>query len=146
MFEGCSMCGDPDPIPEGYGHVCYNCLQKWSGRKDSMQINDYQMMAMRTANMSLTNTEALTNGLMGLNGEAGEAIDLLKKHLFQGHPLNKNHMAKELGDIAWYLAVSAHAIDYPLDQILIMNIEKLKERYPNGFDENLSRNRKTGDI
>ncbi len=72
---------------------------------------------------------------MGLNGEAGEAIDLLKKHMFQGHDLDRTHMAKELGDIAWYLALSAYAIDYPLEEVLKMNVEKLRARYPGGhFD------------
>lgn len=83
---------------------------------------------------------------MGLNGEAGEAIDLLKKHLFQGHKLDKNHMARELGDIAWYLAMSAYAIDYPLEEILKMNIEKLKERYPAGFESERSVHRSAVDV
>lgn len=66
-----------------------------------MTINEYQQLALRTANRSLNPIDELTNGLMGLNGEAGEAIDILKKHLFQGHPLDRIHIAKELGDIAW---------------------------------------------
>jgi NTP pyrophosphatase (non-canonical NTP hydrolase) len=79
---------------------------------------------------------------MGLNGEAGECIDLIKKHLFQGHTLNEEHIAKELGDIAWYLAISADAIGYDLETIFQMNINKLKDRYPDGFDSELSINRK----
>lgn len=83
---------------------------------------------------------------MGLNGEAGEVIDLLKKHLYQGHQLDVEHVAKELGDIAWYLAVSANAIGYDLEDVLQMNIDKLKSRYPEGFDSDLSVHRKTDDI
>ena len=111
-----------------------------------MTINEYQQATLRTANKNLTAMEQLTNGLMGLNGEAGESIDILKKHLFQGHELDTNHMAKELGDAAWYLAVSAYAIGYDLETIFQMNIDKLKERYPEGFDSVMSRNRKEGDI
>jgi NTP pyrophosphatase (non-canonical NTP hydrolase) len=83
----------------------------------------------------------LINGLMGLNGEAGEAIDILKKHLFQGHELDKDHLAEELGDVAWYLAVTADALGYSLEEILQMNIEKLQKRYPDGFDSERSVNR-----
>lgn len=89
---------------------------------------------------------ALENGLMGLCGEAGEAIDILKKHLFQGHDLDKEHLAKELGDVAWYLAVSADALGYDLETILMMNVKKLRARYPEGFDSDLSQNRRVGDI
>ena len=111
-----------------------------------MTINEYQVAALRTANPALTQMEQLQNGIMGLNGEAGECIDLIKKHLFQGHTLNKEHIAKELGDIAWYLAISADAIGYNLETIFQMNINKLKDRYPDGFDSELSINRKTDDI
>lgn len=71
-----------------------------------MTPNDYQQAALRTAPGDLPPERLLLNSLMGLNGEAGEAIDILKKHLFQGHELDTEHMAKELGDVAWYLAVS----------------------------------------
>jgi len=79
-----------------------------------MTPNDYQQAALRTAPSELSPDRLLLNGLMGLNGEAGEAIDILKKHLFQGHELDTAHMAKELGDVAWYLAVSAKAILFAL--------------------------------
>ncbi len=111
-----------------------------------MTINEYQQAALRTVNKSLTPTEQLMDGLMGLNGEAGEAIDILKKHLFQGHELDTAHMAKELGDVAWYLAVSAKAIDYDLETIMQMNVDKLKTRYPDGFDTEHSLHRQKDDI
>ena len=78
---------------------------------------------------------------MGLCGESGEAIDIVKKHLHQGHSLDKERLAGELGDIAWYLAETAYALDIPLEQILRRNLEKLKNRYPEGFDTNRSQNR-----
>ena len=111
-----------------------------------MTINEYQKAAYRTANQSLTDSQQLQNGLMGLNGESGECIDILKKHLFQGHDLDKYHIAKELGDVAWYLAVSAQALGFDLETILQMNVEKLKARYPHGSDAGHSQHRSSGDI
>ena len=80
-----------------------------------------------------------------LCGESGEAIDLVKKWMMQGHELDKAHLAKELGDIAWYLAEAATAIGYDLETILQNNIDKLKARYPEGFDAERSMHRKNGD-
>ncbi len=71
---------------------------------------------------------------MGLCGESGEAIDIVKKHLHQGHALDKETLVKELGDIAWYLAEAAYALDTDLDTVFEGNIAKLKARYPEGFD------------
>lgn len=111
-----------------------------------MTINEYQEETLRTESGMSKEYPRLLNGLMGLNGEAGECIDILKKHLFQGHELDKQHVAKELGDVAWYLAVSASAIGYDLETILQMNVDKLKARYPKGFDSELSIHRAKGDI
>jgi NTP pyrophosphatase (non-canonical NTP hydrolase) len=111
-----------------------------------MTGNEYQLAAYRTVNPELTQTNMLIDGLMGLCGESGECIDILKKALFQGHELDVEHIAKELGDVAWYLAISAAAIDYSLDEIFEMNIEKLKARYPEGFDSERSTNREERDI
>ena len=107
-----------------------------------MQANDYQFLAYRTANKELSKFDQLRNAAYGLNGEAGEVIDLLKKHEFQGHPLNYDEVVKELGDIAWYLALACTAIGMPMSTMLERNIEKLEERYPNGFDADKSINRK----
>lgn len=111
-----------------------------------MTINEYQKEALRTESGISKEYPRLLNGLMGLNGEAGECIDILKKHLYQGHELDKEHIAKELGDVAWYLAVSADAIGYDLETILQMNVDKLTARYPEGFDSELSIHRAKGDI
>ena len=111
-----------------------------------MTINEYQKLAMTTLNPALSPKDVLINGVMGLCGESGEAIDLVKKHLAQGHELNREQLAKELGDIAWYLAETATAIGYPLEEILQMNIDKLKKRYPEGFavERSVKRNEKDG--
>lgn len=135
-----------------------------------MTINEYQKLALRTeapkdfyrapnavlrvfANLGAISNPSedlsmirLMEGLLGLNGEAGEASDILKKALFQGHNLDRDHMAKELGDVAWYLALAADAIGYSLEDVLKMNIEKLKARYPEGFEADKSLNRAANDI
>ena len=107
-----------------------------------MTINDYQSLAMRTLNPSLDRKDVLINGVMGLCGEAGEAIDIVKKHLAQGHELNRDELIKELGDIAWYLAETAYALDVSLEDVLQENINKLQARYPNGFEVSRSVERK----
>ncbi len=99
-----------------------------------MTINEYQQLAMVTLNPELSKKDVLINGVMGLCGESGEAIDIVKKWLAQGHELDREKLAKELGDIAWYLAETAYALDIPLEDVLRGNIEKLAKRYPEGFD------------
>ncbi|MBQ8787359.1 MAG: nucleoside triphosphate pyrophosphohydrolase family protein [Oscillospiraceae bacterium] len=106
-----------------------------------MTINEYQKLAMVTLNPELDKKDVLINGVMGLCGESGEAIDIVKKHLAQGHELDKEKLAKELGDVAWYLAETATAIGYDLEDIFQMNIDKLKKRYPEGFSVEKSVNR-----
>ena len=98
-----------------------------------MTANQYQKLAMRSLNPALSKKDVLINGVMGLCGESGEAIDIVKKWLAQGHELDKGKLAKELGDIAWYLAEAAWALDIPLEDILRGNIAKLEKRYPEGF-------------
>lgn len=107
-----------------------------------MTPNEYQNEAMRTAPRPLS----LTNGVLGLCGEAGECADIVKKAIFHGHKLDKEHLAKELGDVAWYLAVTAYAIGYDLETVLRMNVDKLRKRYPDGFDAERSQNREEGDV
>lgn len=106
-----------------------------------MEINEYQKLAMRTLNKELDRNSVLINGVMGLCGESGEAIDIVKKWFAQGHELDREHLIKELGDIAWYLAETAEALDVPLEDVFRGNIEKLKKRYPEGFDEAKSKER-----
>lgn len=109
-----------------------------------MQANDYQKEALRTAGTE-NPSELLVNGVMGLCGESGECVDMVKKHLFQGHGLDREKLARELGDVAWYLAITAWAIEHPLEDVLNINIEKLRKRYPDGFDAEKSKHREAGD-
>ena len=106
-----------------------------------MQANEYQRLAMVTLNPELGKKDVLINGVMGLCGESGEAIDIVKKHLAQGHQLDREKLIKELGDIAWYLAETAYALDVSLEEVLERNIQKLRQRYPEGFDTERSVNR-----
>lgn len=107
-----------------------------------MKINEYQELAMTTLNKELSKKDVLINGVMGLCGESGEVIDIVKKYLAQGHKLDKDKIIDELGDVAWYLAETAYCLDVDLETVLTKNIEKLKKRYPEGFDSNKSINRK----
>lgn len=111
-----------------------------------MNVNEYQELAMTTLNPQLSKKDVLINSVMGLCGESGEAIDIVKKWLAQGHELDKERLAKELGDIAWYLAEAATALDLSLEQILQANIDKLKKRYPDGFEVKRSQVRLEGDL
>lgn len=103
-----------------------------------MTINEYQRLAMTTLNPELDKKEVLINGVMGLCGESGEVIDIVKKHLAQGHELDREKIIKELGDVAWYMAEIATVLDVELEDVLIQNIEKLKKRYPEGFQKEKS--------
>ena len=103
-----------------------------------MNINEYQRLAMTTLNPELSKKDVLINGVMGLCGESGEAIDIVKKWLAQGHELDREKLSKELGDIAWYLAETATALDLSLEDIFAANIKKLKKRFPEGFDSERS--------
>ncbi len=111
-----------------------------------MTINEYQALAMRTVNPDLDKKDMLINSVMGLCGESGEAIDIVKKWYAHGHELDTEHFKKELGDIAWYLAEAATAVGVNLEEIFEANIEKLKKRYPEGFETSKSIERAEHDI
>lgn len=108
--------------------------------------NEYQKQALTTQNPDVLKDLKIVEGVMGLAGEAGECVDMVKKTVFQGHELDKEHLAKELGDVAWYLAESADAIGYDLETIFLKNLKKLKRRYPDGFEVSKSTDRAEDDI
>ena len=111
-----------------------------------MTPNEYQSEALRTVPEGISCRSLLLMGVMGLAGESGEAVDLVKKYVFHEHDLDQKHLAKELGDVAWYLAVTAATIGYDLEEILRMNVDKLRKRYPDGFDPDRSNHRSPDDI
>ena len=107
-----------------------------------MEGNVYQKLAMKTVNPELTKKDMLVNGVMGLNGESGEVIDVVKKHMFQGHDLDVDKIKKELGDVMWYVAEVCEALDFSMDEVMEANITKLSNRFKNGFTKEESINRK----
>ena len=92
----------------------------------------------------------LLTAALGLTAESGEFTEVVKKIILQGKPYNEEnvfHMKRELGDICWYLAQAWMALDTTFDEIIEMNVDKLKARYPGGeFDVHQSENRKEGDL
>lgn len=139
-----------------------------------MTGNEYQALAMRTndgksidrvisgvltcdlkwlhnQNVVREDTEGLDlggvlNGCLGLAGESGEVLDMVKKWVFHEKDLDKDHLKKELGDVMWYVAMLCESFGFDLDEILQMNVDKLKARYPEGFDPEKANHRKPGDI
>lgn len=124
-----------------------------------MTGNEYQQLAMKTNDRAntprLTNAISnchtitiaqLINGVLGLTGEAGEVSDLVKKGIFHEKGIDLEHLKKELGDCAWYLAMICDACGFTLDDVMQTNIDKLKARYPKGFDTYRANNRVEGDI
>jgi len=112
-----------------------------------MKAQDYHRLAMRTRPaeddiLPLSYEMKLAvNAAFGLTGESGELADLIKKHVFQGHPLHTDKVVSELGDILWYVCLMAESIGKSLDEIMCYNIEKLMNRYPDGFSHGASVNR-----
>jgi len=109
--------------------------------KQPTTLDGYQEAASRTAPMALTQEMRLATFAMGLAGEAGEVVDLLKKHLGHGHPLDTEKLCKELGDVLWYVAALAGFFELKLSEVAQANVEKLKARYPAGFSPEASQQR-----
>lgn len=122
-------------------HIREYLMQEAPEPREPMTVNEYQKLAMRTDNPRATWADNMFDGLLGLNGEAGECADIMKKHFFQGHEFEEKDMIEELGDVAWYLAKCATALGIDLEDIFRANIQKLEGRYPDGFDSERSVNR-----
>lgn len=100
-----------------------------------MHIEDYQKISRRTMNKDLTFDQKLCNMAMGIAGEGGEIIDIIKKAQFQGHTLNTKNIKEEIGDLMWYVCNLSELIGADMGDILQNNFNKLLTRYPNGFNE-----------
>ena len=122
-----------------------------------MTGNEYVKLAMRTNDRKGTerlrhqaecanDLGGVMNACLGLSGEVGELNDMIKKWVFHEKPLDEEHAKKELGDVMWYIAMMCYSFGWNLDEILQINVDKLKARYPEGFDVKLANNRKQGDV
>ena len=120
----------------------------------SKESNDYisfnsRCFELQTGDDGIPIHRLLTAAL-GLTAEAGEFTEVVKKIILQGKPYNEDnvfHMKRELGDICWYIAQACMALDTTFDEIIEMNVDKLKARYPGGeFDVHKSENRVEGDL
>lgn len=105
-----------------------------------MELKEYQRKAQRTTSTTYQE-DKLLNAALGLAGETGEVVDIIKKWKYQGHELDIEEIAEELGDILWYLAEMAEGIEADLGEIAANNIKKLEIRYPKCFEAERSRNR-----
>jgi|SRR5260370_104911 len=103
-------------------------------------MNEQQHLAeiLRTYAGADTPASKLTLGTLGL---AGEVVDLVKKHVFQGHVLDRERLLDELGDLLWYFLLLCHAMGYSLESVMACNVKKLHQRYPGGFASERSINR-----
>ena len=124
-----------------------------------MTGREYQELAMRTndgknkirlfektARLENINLGDVLNASLGLSGEVGELNDQIKKWIFHEKPLDEMHLKKELGDVLWYAALMCEAFGWTLDRVMALNVKKLKERYPDGFDTFRANHRIEGDV
>lgn len=107
-----------------------------------ISMNEYQEMAEKTSGAGKDGERRMIIAALGLAGEAGEFANMIKKLTAHGHDIPTQKLAEELGDVMWYVAEAATACGLTLNEIAAMNIEKLQARYPEGFSEEASRNRK----
>lgn len=125
-------------------------LARRQGCQAEIREHDADMYQLDVLKYAPDNHDYLQNVIyaaLGMCGEAGEASELIKKYVYHGHPIDTDHLARELGDVLWYVSYIAHLFGYPLGKVMEMNQEKLAKRYPDGkFDAERSKNRKEGDI
>ena len=133
-----------------------------------MQGAEYQALAMRTNDKKSTDRllskindlkignrgedtpeielGGVLNAALGLSGEVGELNDMLKKWVFHEKQLDAEHLKREISDVCWYLALMCDSFEFNLDEIMQINIDKLKARYPEGFDTYRANRRQAGDV
>lgn len=118
----------------------------------SAESTDFATLLKRLTELEISdaNVPKLLTASLGMSAEAGEFTEVVKKMVFQGKPYNEEnifHLKRELGDILWYIAQACMALDTNFDELMEMNVDKLKARYPGGeFDVHYSENRKEGDL
>ena len=140
------------PRPKGVESVELNVFEEAARAAEeaerqaqTLTANEYQRLAMRTCSVTDDEEDMLYHAVFGLNSEAGEVAGIFQKH-FQGHEVKREHLLKELGDCCWMIAEACTALDATLEDVMRINIDKLLERYPDGFDPEKSLHRREGDV
>lgn len=110
-----------------------------------LEGNEYQELAARTINNDLKKEQKEMHALHGMASEIGELHGIYQKY-YQGHEISPEHVKKELGDLLWFIAEYCTVMNWDLEEIMYMNIEKLKARFPDGFEAERSLHRVSGDI
>lgn len=110
-----------------------------------MTGNEYQKLAARTMNKAMSKSDTMHHALCGMAAEVGEVHGIFQK-VFQGHDPDSEHIKKELGDVLWFIAEFCTVLGWELEEIMQMNVDKLRDRYPDGFEADRSLNRAEGDI
>ena len=106
-----------------------------------MTMEEYEQLAARTLNPSLTREQRLIDAAAGLSEESGEVLGIVRKHVFMGHPLDVARATTELGDALWCLTTIAGTLGVSLEELAAGNIAKLRRRYPDGYTSERSANR-----
>jgi len=117
---------------------CNNTFEICEVSEDGISQEAYRKEVLRTANIKPPTGEynwGLLAAAMGMSGESGEFMDIIKKATFQGHPLDRDKLINELGDILWYTELAMHSINASRDEVEKANVAKLRKRYPEGFKE-----------
>ena len=133
-------------------HVDFEAYTKFVDAVTSDESRDFIAFSDRIVNLDENgaNIERLLTGAVGINSEGGEIMEIVKKLIFQHKPWSeetKYHLKRELGDVMWYVVQCLIALDCSMDEIVGMNVDKLKARYPGGeFDPFYSENRQEGDL
>lgn len=110
-----------------------------------LMLDEYQKLAARTINKGLSDESKENHALHGMVGEIGELHSLYQK-IYQGHTIDAKHLKKELGDLLWFIAEYCTAMGWNMGDVAQLNIDKLRARYPEGFEADRSLHRNEGDI
>jgi NTP pyrophosphatase (non-canonical NTP hydrolase) len=106
-----------------------------------LTFDEYQRAAARTTNAGLSDEQRLMDAAAGLSEEGGEVLGIVRKHLFMGHPLDRERLSRELGDALWCAAAVATCLGVTLEDVAATNLEKLERRYPEGYSDDASQAR-----
>lgn len=132
-----------------------NKYQKLAMRTNDGKASDRLIGKMQEYDMKFSNEQSdkesvdiggIFNACLGLSGEVGEFNDMIKKWVFHEKELDMEHAKKEAGDILWYVVMLCESFGWNMDEIMQMNVDKLKARYPDGFDVERANHRAEGDV